>query len=82
MPSTFPDYSYANGYSLVHLMMIYPSPFAPRLRVLCDQERVRKGSRTTYRSLWTRTTENMTIEKTNPERQQPPALAVIRRARR
>ena len=33
MPSTFPDYRYANGYSLVHLMMIYPSPFAPRLRV-------------------------------------------------
>ena len=34
MPSTFPDYRYANGYRLVHLMMmIYPYPFAPRLRV-------------------------------------------------
>ena len=39
MPSTFPDYRYANGYSLVHLMMmmIYPSPFAPRLRVSTPQ---------------------------------------------
>ena len=38
-------YRHANGYSLVHLMMIYPSPFAPRLRVSTPsrtrQERVK-----------------------------------------